>query len=89
MSGKLNEKVLTTLVGCFGIVLKPDEIPDKFAFSAALAKQFGAIARGAGEADNIVNDIYRAYLSVSDFPDYVRNSQAKYSKLKTLLYTSE
>lgn len=89
VSGKLNEKVLTTLVGSFGIVLQPEEIPDKFAFSAALAKQFGAIARGTGEADNIVNDIYRAYLNVSDFPDYVRNSQAKYAKLKTLLYTSE
>ena len=89
VSGKLNEKVLTQLVGSFGIVLQPEEIPDKFAFSAALAKQFGAIARGTGEADNIVNDIYRACLNVSDFPDYVRNSQSKYAKLKTLLYTSE
>lgn len=89
VSGKLNEKVLPTLVSAFGIELKPDEIADKFAFSAALAKQFGAIVRGTGEADNIVNDIYRAYLNVSDFPDYVRKSQAKYAKLKTLLYTSE
>jgi hypothetical protein len=89
VSGKLNEKVLNQLLPAFDIQLKPGEVPDKFAFSAALAKQFGAITRGCGEADNIVNDIYRTYLSASDFPDYVRNSQGKYAKLKTLLYTSE
>ena len=36
VSGKLNEKVLESLVGDFEIVLQADEIPDKFAFSAAL-----------------------------------------------------
>lgn len=89
VSGKLNENALPDLVVAFGVRLAPDEVPDKFAFSAALTKQFGAIARGHGEADNIVNDIYRTCLNVSDFPDYVRNSQGKYAKLKTLLYTSE
>jgi hypothetical protein len=38
--------------------------------------------------ENNVN-IFTALLKVSDFPDYVSNSQAKYAKLKTLLYTSE
>lgn len=89
LSSKLNEKVLPTLLPAFGIILGSDEIPDKFTFSAALAKQFGAIARGNGEADNITNDIYQRFVNVTDFPDYVTNSQAKYAKLKTLLYTSE
>lgn len=89
VSGKLNEKVLPELLTAFGVRLGEDEIPDKFAFSAALAKQFSALARGNGEAENIVDYIYRTYLKASDFPDYVSNSQAKYAKLKTLLYTSE
>ena len=89
VSGKLNEKVLPELLNAFGVRLGEDEIPDKFAFSAALAKQFSALARGNGEAENIVDYIYRTYLKVSDFPEYVSNSQAKYAKLKTLLYTSE
>lgn len=88
VSSKLNEKVLPNLVSAFGIDLEKT-VADKFAFSAALAKQFGAIARGNGEADNIVKDIYLQCLNVKDFPDYVTNSQAKYAKLKTLLYSSE
>ena len=89
VSAKFNEKTLPSLLTAFGVQLAENEVPDKFAFSAALAKQFGAIARGNGEAENIINDIYRTYLRVSDFPDYVRNSQAKYARLKTLLYSSE
>lgn len=89
VSGKLNEKVLPTIVSAFGVRLAEGEVPDKFAFSAALSKQFSALVRGNGEAENIVSDIYRRCLAVSDFPDYVRNSQSKYAKLKTLLYTSE
>ena len=89
VSNKINEAVLPDLVRAFDVGLREDEIPDKFALSAALAKQFGAIARGNGEAENIVDAIYRQCLNVTTFPDYFSNSRAKYSKLKTLLYTSE
>lgn len=89
VSSKLNEEVITGLVSAFGIEIGKDDVADKFAFSAALAKQFGAIARGNGESEDIVKEIYRQCLNVKDFPDYVTNSQAKYSKLKTLLYSSE
>ena len=77
------------MLTAFGIDLEENGVADKFAFSAALTKQFGAIARGNGEADDIVKEIYVQYLKVKDFPDYVTKSQAKYSKLKTLLYSSE
>lgn len=89
VSSKLNEEVFSDLLAAFGIDLGENGVADKFAFSAALTKQFGAIARGNGEADDIVKEIYLQYLKVKDFPDYVTKSQAKYAKLKTLLYSSE
>lgn len=89
VSSKLNEEILSDLLVAFGIELEENGVADKFAFSAALTKQFGAIARGNGEADDIVKEIYVQYLKVKDFPDYVTKSQDKYSKLKTLLYSSE
>lgn len=89
VSSKLNEEVLDDLLRSFSIEVKDNEVADKFAFSAALTKQFGAIARGNGEAEDIVSAIYRQCLNVVDFPDYIQKSQDKYSKLKTLLYSSE
>ena len=89
VSSKLNEEVFSDLLAAFGIDLDESDVADKFAFSAALTKQFGDIARGNGEADDIVKEIYVQYLKVKDFPDYVTKSQSKYSKLKTLLYSSE
>ena len=46
------------MLTAFGIDLEENGVADKFAFSAALTKQFGAIARGNGEADDIVKEIY-------------------------------
>lgn len=89
VSSKLNEEVLSDILAAFGIDLDENGVADKFTFSAALTKQLGAIARGNGEADDIVKEIYVQYLKVKDFPDYVTKAQAKYSKLKTLLYSSE
>lgn len=85
----LNDQVLPNLMERFGIKLSEDEVPDKFAFSSALAKQFLKMAEGNGEAENIIESVYRQSLNVADFPDYVTNSQKKYSKLKTLLYSSD
>lgn len=69
VSSKLNEEVFSDLLAAFGIDLDESDVADKFAFSAALTKQFGDIARGNGEADDIVKEIYVQYLKVKDFPD--------------------
>lgn len=89
VSSKINEKILQDLLMKFNIVIPADSVPDKYAFAAALACQFEAIAMGSGEAEDIVKEKYFQRLAVSDFPNYIQKAQEKYSKLKTLLYTSE
>lgn len=89
LSEKINDNALPALFRKFGIVLNAREMPDKYAFSAALTKQFIAIAKRNGECANIISASYRDYMEVAEFPDYVKNAQDKYAKMKTLLYTSE
>lgn len=89
LSSSLNEEILIKIMESFNIHMSSDEIPDKFAFSSSLSKQFLKIAQGNGDTEDCVNTLYRESLNVVDFPDYVENSKKKYSKLKTLLYTSD
>jgi hypothetical protein len=89
LSRDLNDKVLPDLIKKFGIKLDDDTPGDKHAFASALSKQIKLIVGGAGEADSIVDKEYQAYIDVDEFPNYVRKSQEKYSKMKTLLYSSE
>ena len=89
VSSSLNEKVLPGTLRGFGIIVPADSIPDKYAFGTALARQFKAIADGNGEAEDIVSAVYMECLEVTEFPNYISNARNKYSKMKTLLYTSE
>ena len=86
---KLNEKYTDELLTRFGVHLHDGEPFDKEMFSIALAKQFLAIAKGDGEAEDIVESAYREDFNIDAFPTYAENSLKKYEKMKTLLYTSE
>ena len=89
VASALNEKNLPTVVAAFGIHISPEEEIDKFAFTGALAIQFKAIAKGNGQAENMMEEHYRSGLDASEFPAYIEKAKNKYSKMKTLLYSSE
>ncbi len=89
IAASLNTEMLSEVMRAFGVVLQEDEVADKYAFCTALASQFREIAIGSGEAENIMEFAYRDCLNVAEFPEYVRKSKGKYSKLKTLLYSSQ
>ena len=86
---EINDSALPRLMVAFEIQLHKDELPDKFAFSSALAHQFLLIAEGNNHADNVVRKTYYDITSHFSFSEYVRNSKEKYSRMKTILYTSE
>jgi len=86
---EINEAALPQLMAAFEIQLHKDELPDKFAFSSALAQQFLLIAEGNNYADNVVRKIYYDIISHFSFGEYVINSREKYSRMKTILYTAE
>lgn len=85
----LNENALSNIFENFSIAKASDEEIDKSAFSMALAEQFYAIVKGNGRANNIINEMYHQIIDVFDLHDYVNSSHNKYSKLKTLLYSSQ
>lgn len=89
VTASLNVEMLPELMTAFEVVLHEEEVVDKYAFCTALARQFMAIAESSGVADNIMERVYRECLNVSEFPEYVEKSFGKYSKLKTLLYSSQ
>lgn len=89
LSLKINEAALPRLLEGFHITVGAEEIPDKYAFVHAIVIQFEAIAEGCGNAEDVVAEKYLEYTSTETFPAYIRNSYDKYSKLKTLLYSSE
>lgn len=89
LTAKLNDAALPNMISIYEISIVAGLVPDKYAFAAALTKQFKAIADGCGSADNLMLESYEHVLNVTDFPNYIDNSYRKYSKLKTLLYSSE
>lgn len=85
----LNDDLLSQVVDRLGLILSEDESLDKEMFAIAVTRQFLKIAQGNGEAENIVETVYREDVKTDSFPVYVRESLRKYEKMKTLLYTSE
>jgi hypothetical protein len=89
LAERINDDMICKLLEGFSISVNPGVVPDKYALSSALATQFKAIADGYGESKDIVRALYQQRLAISEFPDYLKNAQNKYSKMKTLLYRSE
>lgn len=89
LSVDLNDKVVDDLIKSFCGDEMEGVIADKHALASALAKQLQLIIIGFGTAENIVVKEFKAYIDVEEFPTYVRKAQDKYSKMKTLLYSSE
>lgn len=88
VASKINDDKITDLFVAFGVKLPKGMEPDKFIFACALAEQLLELAKGKGTADNIVDKKYKEYQAPAEFSDYVNNSYAKYSKMKTLYYTA-
>lgn len=86
VAAKLNENVLPELASALGIQGASGFIPDKYALASALTKQFMAIIRGNGQADNCIAEAYEACMHATEFPEYIKRAYDKYSKLNTLLY---
>lgn len=88
LASTLNDTLTLKIAIEFGIPLKSGEMPDKNVLALAIAQQFLEIARGNGEAENVVAKLYHGAFCFEDFSDYIKKSWDKYSKMKTLLYTS-
>ncbi len=88
ISAVLNEKFLMKVATDFEISFEKGEVPEKDALSSVIAQQFLEIARGDGEAYNVMNELYHSAFSYNDYSNYIQKSLDKYSKMKTLLYTS-
>ncbi len=86
---KLHDTVLRGVLGKSGVEIGDKEIPDKYAFANAVTMQFKSIVEGNGEGENVLVEAYFKFTSTNEFPDYIRKSHEKYSKMKTLLYTYE
>jgi hypothetical protein len=80
VSKDLNDSELMTVMSRFGIELHEGEDPDKRLFAYALSKQFHAIARGNGNAEDIVKDHYRPEAHIISFPEYAERTKSKYEK---------
>ena len=89
LQDKLNDSAIDRLFSAFKIEVKDTERKDKNALAFSIAKQLKAIAEGRGEANLIANEVYREYMKPVDFSEYVNKSYEKYSKRKTILYSSE
>ncbi|MGN0979286.1 MAG: NACHT domain-containing protein [Candidatus Avoscillospira sp.] len=83
VSEDLNDAVLRQIMRDFLITLREDETPDKRLFAFALAKQFLTIAKGCGEGDDVVKDLYKPDAYILSFPEYVEKTQNKYEKTET------
>ena len=83
VSEDLNDMVLRQIMRDFQITLREDETPDKRLFAFALAKQFLAIAKGCGEGDDVVKDLYKPDAYILAFPEYVEKTKNKYEKTET------
>lgn len=81
-SKNLNDNVLVLIMSRFHISIDKNSVPDKRLFAFALAKQFLAIAKGNGEAEDIAKDFYKPDASLSVFPKYKERASEKYNKIK-------
>ena len=84
----LNNQFLPKIASDFEISFPKGEVPEKGALAVVLAQQFLEIARGDGEAYNVMNELYHDAFSYNDYSVYINKSWNKYSKMKTLLYTA-
>ncbi len=89
VAAKINDKMLPQLADSFGISNSEDNPCDKYVFSTALAEQFKEIADKNGDGNPVIVRAYQKAIKPIDFPVYCQNAYRKYSKLKTLLYSSE
>lgn len=87
ISAVLNEKFLMKVATDFEISFEKGVVPEKDALSSVIAQQFLEIARGDGEAYNVMNELYHSAFSYSDYTEYITKTWNKFSKMKTLLYT--
>ena len=78
----LNDNMLILTMSRFHISVGKNDVPDKRLLAFALAKQFLAIAKGNGEAEDIAKDFYKPDASLSVFPKYKERASEKYSKIK-------
>ena len=85
----LFEPALPGLCRSLGIPAEDCAAPDKYRLADALSQQFFSLAEQGGECANMVPSLYRLGIRPLDFPDYIRNAQKKYSRIKTLLYSAE
>lgn len=83
VSEDLNDTVLRQIMRDFQITLREDETPDKRLFAFALAKQFLTIAKGCGEGDDVVKDLYKPDSYILSFPEYAERTKNKYEKTET------
>ena len=83
VSEDLNDTVLRQIMRNFQITLREDETPDKRLFAFALAKQFLTIAKGCGEGDDVVKDLYKPDSYILSFPEYAERTKNKYEKTET------
>ncbi|MCD8301304.1 MAG: NACHT domain-containing protein [Clostridiales bacterium] len=86
---EINDSALSRISRKFGISTPVGEEVDKLAIVYAVTEQFNSMIEGNGEADNIVPMVYKEKKNTKEFSEYIEKSYNKYSKLKTLLYTSE
>ena len=83
VSKDLNDSELRNLILSFNIALREGEDPNKRLFAYALAKQFHAIARGNGNAEDVVKSYYLPDAHIISFPEYAERTKLKYEKTKT------
>lgn len=86
---RLNPVAVDRLFEAFEIDVKDTEKRDKYILAYSIAMQLKAIAECRGEANLIANEVYREYMVPVEFSEYVNKSYEKYSKTKTLLYSTE
>ena len=86
---KLNDKKIDSISSSLGINLSGNDSPDKYYLAAAIAMQIKNFAENNGESESILDLIYHNYSVPTEFNDYIEKSKRKYSKLKTLLYSTE
>ena len=79
----LNNIVLRDIMVSFNIHLSEGEAPDKRLFAEALANQFYEIAKGNGNADDVVTRFYKPDAHIISFPEYAERTKLKYINTET------
>lgn len=78
----LNDSRLRELFATFEIEILSTEVPDKRRFANAVKEQFIAIAKGNGEADNIIPEEYKKSPEPVGFKTYLRGAVDKFESMR-------